>query len=118
MSRADTIAQHADDAYESIRALAHTYVGRPPVPAPEAYALLGSLKRAGGHTLEQVLNDVAAGLRRSLLAYDVYDNARPPRESVETAAGAMEDAASLIGAAARLLEQAQTAISQQGYRAP
>jgi len=108
------VVQHADDAYEAIRAINHltgaTY------PAPVVYAVLGNLKGVG-HLLPQGLRQLGAGLERSLDEYDVYeaDDADPTPRAI-SARAYLEEAAVLAAQVGELLEKAQSAISQQGYR--
>jgi hypothetical protein len=109
------LVQHADDAYEAIRALNHR-IGRP-IPAPVAYGLLGSLNNLG-YGLEHLLLQLSFGLTRSLTEYDVYDNNRDPAESVAVACKALWNAARHAHEIGVLLSTAQTAINQQGYNPP
>jgi hypothetical protein len=109
----ETLVRHADTAFEAIRALNHgTYRT---LPAPTIYALLGNLQSAAGSGLAQLLGQMADGLTRSLTEYDVYDNNRDPAESVALATEAMREAAHHAQALGRLLSEAQSAISMQGY---
>jgi len=108
----EDLVQHADDAYEAIRALNHgTYRT---LPAPLVYALLGNLNNVG-YGLEQLLGQLSTGLTRSLTDYDVYDRNREPGESVALANDAMRQAAQYARLIGQLLSQAQTAINLQGY---
>ena len=111
MSDGDLV-QHADDAYEAIRALNHgTYRT---LPAPLVYDLLGNLNTVG-YGLAQLLGQISTGLTRSLAEYDVYDRNRDPTESVTLANDAMRTAAQLAHELGALLAAAQTAINSQGY---
>ena len=108
----EDLVQHADDAYEAIRALNHgTYRT---LPAPLVYELLGNLNNVG-YGLEQLLGQMSTGLTRSLAGYDVYDGSREPGESVALANDAMRTAARLAHDIGALLAAAQTAINLQGY---
>ena len=111
----DDLVQHADDAYEAIRALNHRTWRA--IPAPLAYGLLGNLNNLG-YGLEQLLRQLSDGLTRSLTEYDVYDNNRDPAASVAVASEAMRTAARHAHELGVLLSTAQTAINQQGYRLP
>ena len=111
----DDLVQHADDAYEAIRALNHRTWRA--IPAPLAYGLLGNLNNLG-YSLEQLLRQLSDGLTRSLTEYDVYDNNRDPAASVAVANEAMRAAARHAHELGVLLSTAQTAINQQGYRLP
>src|SRR6266508_6675764 len=94
----EDLVQHADDAYEAIRALNHgTYRT---LPAPLVYDVLGNL-RGVGHGIEQLAGQLATGLRASLAEYDVYDHNRDPQASVELAEHALRQA---VTAANRLGE--------------
>lgn len=88
---------------------------RATIAAPAAYDVLGSLAELG-HRLPQLLDQVGAGLRRSLHEHEVVDEARDPAASVEMAHAALREAASHARHLGRLLEHAQNAISQQGVR--
>jgi hypothetical protein len=112
MSDHDDLVQHADTAYEAIRALNHRTWRA--IPAPLAYDLLGSLNNLG-YGLEQLLLQFSDGLTRSLTEYDVYDNNRDPAESVAVATKAMRTAARHAHDIGVLLSTAQTAINQQGH---
>jgi hypothetical protein len=108
------VVQHADAAYEAIRAINHlTYTT---YPAPVVYRTLGNLKGVG-HLLPQALQQLGAGLTRSLSELDVYeDDGSDPAESVTRARAYLEEAAVLAGQVGELLEKAQGAINRQGYR--
>jgi hypothetical protein len=108
----DDLVQHADDAYEAIRALNHgTYRT---LPAPLVYDLLGNLNNVG-YGLAQLLGQISVGLAQSLTEYDVYARNRDPAESVAVANDAMRSAAMLAHDIGALLAAAQTAINSQGY---
>lgn len=108
--------QHADDAYEAIRAINHLTQHGADLPAPLVYRVLGNLKGVG-HILPQALNQLAAGLGRSLETHDVYeDDGRDPVQSVATAADHLTLAAELSAQMGDELEKAQSAISGQAYR--
>src|SRR4051794_32030193 len=69
------LVKHADNAYQAIRALNHqTYRS---IPAPLAYSMLGNL-RSLGVALSQLADQIDAGLRSSLITYDLYDDNRDP----------------------------------------
>jgi hypothetical protein len=112
MSDHHELVQHADDAYEAIRALNHRTWRA--IPAPLAYDLVGNLNNLG-YGLEQLLRQISDGLTRSLIEYDVYDNNRDPAESVAVANEAMRTAARHAHEIGVLLSTAQSAINQQGY---
>jgi hypothetical protein len=114
----DSLVQHADNAYEAVRALNHATIGGRAVPAPTVYALLGNLQSAGGYGLAQLLGQMADGLIRSLSEYDVYDHKREPAESVAVANKAMRVAAEHARQVGELLSAAQIAINDQGYNVP
>ncbi|KHL02495.1 hypothetical protein [Sinomonas humi] len=108
------VVQDADAAYEAIRGICHASGTD---PAPTVYRVLGNLKGATGHMLDQALRQLAAGLEHSLEAYDVYeDDGRDPAESVAAAAGHLRAAGALAAQLGEHLEAAQQAIARQGYR--
>lgn len=112
------LARYADQAYAVIRVINHATVSREPLPAPDVYDVLGSLKQVG-HALDQTCNQLAAALGASLTAYDVYEaDGADPAVSVADAQAALSlaaDHAHIVGTA---LEVAQCAIAGQGYRIP
>ncbi len=111
------LVQNADDAYEAIRSINHKTFGGA-LPAPLLYDVLGSLKGVG-HLLPQALRQLAAGLGRSLDAYDVYeDDNRDPIQSVATATDHLTRAAALAAQLGIELDLAQSAIAGQGFRQP
>ena len=110
----DRVAGWSELAYESIRAINHLTL-HGPIPAPTAYRILGDLKCVG-HLLPQALEQLARGLQASLEAFDVYDHRRDPGESVAEAIGLLCRAARRAADLGQLLEGAQAAISDQGYR--
>jgi hypothetical protein len=112
MAATDDLVQHADNAYEAIRALNHRT--RQAIPAPVAYHLLGVLNNLG-HGLDQLLGQIGDGLSRSLTEYDVYDHNRDPAESVAIATEAIDRAARHAHEVGELLAAAQVAINLQGY---
>lgn len=101
-------------AYESIRAINHL-TGHGPIPAPTLYRILGDLKGVG-HQLPQALEQLARGLQASLATFEVYEHRREPGESVAEAIGLLCRAARKAADLGQLLEDAQAAISEQGYR--
>lgn len=109
----ERVSGWAEVAFESIRAINHLTL-HGPIPAPTAYRILGDLKGVG-HLLPQALEQLARGLQASLEAFDVYDHRRNPRESVAEAIGLLTRAARKAADLGQLLEDAQTAISEQGY---
>ena len=109
------LVQLADAAQEAIRAINHLTLGSH-TPAPVVYDALGNLKGIGTR-LPQALTQLAAGLGRSLDAYDVYeDEGRDPVQSVATATDHRTRAAGLAVELGQELEKAQAAISGQGFR--
>ncbi|SMO41367.1 hypothetical protein [Propioniciclava tarda] len=110
----ERVAGWAEVAYESIRAINHL-TSHCPIPAPTAYRILGDLKGVG-HLLPQALEQLARGLQASLEAFDVYDHRGHPGESVAEAIGLLCRAARKAADLGQLLEDAQAAISEQGYR--
>lgn len=108
------VVQEADSIYESVRAICHQSQTH---PAPTVYRVLGNLKGATGHMLAQALQQLAAGLERSLTEYEVTEyEGKDPAESVAAAAEHMRAAARLATELGEHLGAAQNAIAGQGYR--
>lgn len=118
MSDRTGIELDAQEAYEAIRAINHaTIFTGDGIPAPVVYRTLGFLQSAGGYGMAQALGQLARGLERSLSTYDVCeDDGRDPVDSVAHAVNALSDAVELLHGVGPLLDQAQAAISRQGYR--
>lgn len=118
MSDRASIELDAQDAYEAIRRINHTTIFTADgIPAPVVYRMLSFLQSAGGYGLAQALGQLARGLERSLATHDVYeDDGRDPAESVAYAVNAITDAIALLQRVGPLLDDAQAAISRQGYR--
>ena len=110
----ERIAGWPEVAYEAIRAINHL-TGHGPIPAPTVYRILGDLKGVG-HMLPQALEQLCRGLQASLAAFDVYDHRRDPAESVMDALALLARASRKAADLGQLLEDAQTAIADQGYR--
>lgn len=109
------VIQYADDAYESIRSINHETNSTRSLPAPLVYSVLGNLKMVG-HSLPQALNQLAAGLGKSLNTHNVYDKeGQDPVQSVATATDHLTRAAALAKQLGEELEKAQSAIAWQGY---
>ena len=118
MSDRTSIELDAQEAYEAIRSINHAtiFTGNG-IPAPVVYRVLGFLQSAGGYGMAQALGQLARGLERSLSTYDVCeDDGRDPVDSVAHAVNALSDAADLLQRVGLLLDDAQAAISRQGYR--
>ena len=118
MSDRTGIELDAQDAYEAIRSINHaTVFTGDGIPAPVVYRVLGFLQSAGGYGMAQALGQLARGLERSLSTYDVCeDDGRDPADSVAHAVSSLTDAADLLQRVGPLLDDAQAAISRQGYR--
>ena len=118
MSDRSGIEFDAQDAYEAIRSINHaTIFTGDGIPAPVVYRVLGFLQSAAGYGMAQALGQLARGLERSLSTFDVYeDDGRDPADSVAHAVNALTDAADLLQHVGPLLDNAQAAISRQGYR--
>jgi len=101
-------------AYEAIRAINHL-TGHGPIPAPTVYRILRDLKGVG-HLLPQALEQLCRGMQASLTAFDVYDRRREPAESVSDAVALLVRASRKATDLGQLLEDAQAAIADQGYR--
>ena len=111
----ERIAGWPEVAYEAIRAI-NPLTGQGPIPAPTAYRILGDLKGVG-HLLPQALEQLCRGLQASLEVFDVYDHRRDPAASVSDAVALLCRAARKASDLGQLLEDAQAAISEQGYHA-
>ncbi|WP_454228154.1 hypothetical protein [Propioniciclava flava] len=109
------VASWPEVARESIRAINHL-TSHGPIPAPTAYRILGDLKGVG-HLLPQALERLCRGLQASLEVFDVYDHRRDPAASVSDAVALLCRAARKASDLGQLLEDAQAAISEQGYHA-
>ena len=118
MSDRSGIEFDAQNAYEAIRSINHaTIFTGDGIPAPVVYRVLGFLQSAAGYGMAQALGQLARGLERSLSTFDVYeDDGRDPADSVAHAVNALTDAADLLQHVGPLLDNAQAAISRQGYR--
>ncbi|TDW18587.1 hypothetical protein [Kribbella kalugense] len=114
LDRMDAMIKSADDAYGAIRSLNDATITAT-VPAPVAYALLGSLSQLQD-AVAQFAGQIATGLDRSLLDFDVYDDARDPAESVAMAAAALEEAKTYAAVVAERVSTAQSAIAWQGFQ--
>ena len=110
----ERIAGWPEVAYEAIRAINHL-TGHSPISAPTAYRILGELKGVG-HLLPQALKQLCRGLQASLEAFDVYDHRRDPAASVAEAVLLLNQSLRTATELGSLLEAAQAAISEQGYR--
>src|SRR6266545_7612528 len=88
-----TLGQHAEHAYEAVRAINHATITRPPLLAPVVYEILGNLKQLG-YALDQALGQISTGLAASLEApslYEVYEaDGSDPAESVAKARAALK----------------------------
>lgn len=111
----ERIAGWPEVAHEAIRAINHL-TSHGPIPAPTAYRILGDLKGLG-HLLPQALEQLCRGLQASLEAFDVHDHRCDPGASVSDAIALLARAARKAADLGHLLEDAQAAISEQGYHA-
>ena len=116
MNAEQTLAQHADAAYEAVRAIAALTVFGPALLAPDLYPVLGSLALLG-HSLEQALGQLGTGLERSPEVYDLRedDPDRDPAVSIEAAADLLSSAAQHAGTLGHACRRAQAAIAGQGW---
>ncbi len=110
----DRVAGWPEVALEAVRVINHL-TSHGPIPAPTAYRILGDLKGVG-HLLPQALEQLCRGLQTSLTTYDVYDHRRDPAESVSDAVTLLTRAARKAADLGQLLEDAQAAMAEQGYR--
>ena len=100
--------------HESLRALNHL-TSHGSIPAPTLYRILGELKGIG-YLLPQACAQLTRGLEESLSVLDVYDHRGDPAESVTEAVLILSQALRTATELGSLLEAAQAAISEQGYR--
>jgi hypothetical protein len=109
------IQRHADDAVESVRAMAAVARGRL-LPAPFAHDVLGSLQALAG-MLPQAFDGISLGLHLALVELDTYevDGASPIARTAD-AQTALSEAGRLADELVLLLETAQESVSQQGHR--
>lgn len=110
----EPVAGWPEIASEAIRAINHL-TSHGPIPAPTVYRVLGNLKGVG-HLLPQACAQLARGLEESLQVLEVYDHRRDPAASVTEAVLLLNQALRTAAELGSLLEAAQTAISEQGYR--
>ncbi|MCW4356096.1 hypothetical protein ONR57_22585 [Hoyosella sp. YIM 151337] len=65
--------------------------------------------------MPQALTSLAAALTKSLDAFEIYDAAGDPADSVAACNASLQRAATLLTEAGEELEKAQSAIADQGY---
>ena len=103
-------------AADNIRAFSHhtrrAILPNECIPAPDTYRILAAAAELA-YAMPQALAQLGDALRRSLTVYDVHDD-REPAESVAKATHALSLAAEAFTAAARHLDRAQAAITNQG----
>lgn len=110
------IVTSADAIYDELRTICHHSLPGTSNPAPVAYKVLGNLKGVE-YLLSQALEQLAAGLGKSLDTHDVYEwQGGDPVQSVATATDHLTLAATLAKQLGHHLAQAQNAIASQGYR--
>lgn len=112
--KGEHVAGWPELTYESLRAINHL-TNHGPIPAPTVYRVLGDLKGVG-YLLPQACAQLARGLEESLHVLDVYDHRRDPAASVTDAVLLLNQALRKATELGSLLEAAQSAISEQGYR--
>lgn len=115
MTLPTTEIEHANMAYESIRAINHLTITPRPIPAPEMYRILGNLMCLG-YALDQAVRQLGRALQLSLNTYDVYEtDGANPATRAWWAIGDMEAAAEHAGQMGELLETAQSDLARQAY---
>ena len=107
--------EHADTAYESMRAINHLTITTHAIPAPEMYAILGNLKCLG-YALDQALRQLCSALQLSLDTFDVYEtDGADPVTRAGWAIGDMTAAAEYAAHLGRCLDSAQSEVARQAY---
>lgn len=87
-----------------------------PLPAPMVYDLLADLKSLG-HVLGHIVGRLAAGLDASHDAYDLFnDDGTDPADVLTVALNALTAGVVHANQTGRALDDAQAALSVQGYR--
>jgi hypothetical protein len=116
MTAEDTLAHHADAAYEAVRAINHLTIFGPALPAPDLYPVLGTLAQLG-HGLDQGIGQLSRGLQRSPEFYELYeaDPGRTPTEVIAEAVHWLDDAAQHARDCGYTLSKAHTVIAGQGW---
>ncbi len=116
MAAEDTLARHADTAYQAVRAINHLTMCGPPIPAPDLYPVLGTLAQLG-HALDQAIWQLTRGLQRSPEFYELYeaDPGRTADEVIGEAVQWLDDAAQHARNCGYALSKAHAAIDGQGW---
>lgn len=116
MNAEDTLARHADTAYEAVRAINHLTIFGPALPAPDLYPVLGTLAQLG-HGLDQAIGQLSRGLQRSPEFYELYeaDPGRTTEEVIGEAVQWLDGAAQHARDCGHALSRAHTAIAGQGW---
>lgn len=108
------VLRHADAAEDSIETM--TKVAPEVMTAPIAFDVIGKLE-AMSHLLPRVFEQISAGLTRALVEFETYENdGGDPEISTETARAFLARAGELALLLGDALDEAQTAISEQGHR--
>ncbi|HET9873910.1 MAG TPA: hypothetical protein VFP89_15100 [Propionibacteriaceae bacterium] len=115
---ADEVTHRAQDVYEHVRAINHSTITRPPLPASDVYPALTALAETG-HALGQAIGQLAECLDRSATEYELRndDNTDP----LATLAQARRQLVTAEANARRLgsdLAAACTLLARQGHRGP
>lgn len=112
---ATEIVRLAEDAEHALRALARL-TNRGAMPAPDLYDVLGTLKQILP-PLEHALCHLPDRLIESLEVYEVYqDDGTDPRAAAGACGTHLDTSVHWLAQLRRALDDAQEAISGQGYR--
>ena len=108
------VLRHAGEAQESI--LAMSRVAPDVLTAPVAFDVIDELEGLSC-LLPTVFSQISTGLTRALTKFETYENdGGDPEVSTATARAVLSRAAELASQLGLLLDEAKTAVSEQGHR--
>lgn len=108
------VLRHADEAQESIGAMSR--VAPKVLTAPIAHDVLSKLE-ALAYQLAPVFDQISAGLTRALEEFDTYEHdGDDPEINTATARAFLGRAGQLALQMGEFIDEAKTAISEQGHR--
>lgn len=112
------LTAEADAIYQAVRTLNHRTISVRSIPPPDVYKIMSGLTPATFAAV-QLCQQLSAGLERSLVTHDVYeDNNGSPAERVALAQVDLDTAARHFHLAYGALNAAWSAVSSLGYRNP